>query len=151
MDRVATLVRPNPGSRKTPLFHVREQLGHGRQASGEWRLPREHRPVRWGGRNQEGAGNTIGEEVEQVNSFLSRAALTTKYMTKPHRADLEAANLNLKQELNISQEDTEQWVEDVKKWAATGRNMTSIDIMVRSITSLNSLCFFVLFLIFLLI
>lgn len=38
--------------------------------------------VKWGGRSQEGAGNTIGEEVEQVNSFLSRAALTTKYMTK---------------------------------------------------------------------
>ncbi|XP_027138177.1 uncharacterized protein LOC113746493 isoform X2 [Larimichthys crocea] len=105
--------------------------------------------VSWGGRNQEGAGSTIGEEVEQVNSFLSRAALTTKYMTKSGRADmitvlamgwnhrkveslhktlakrfvkatqraeLEAANLlNLKQELNISQEDTEQWVEDVKQ------------------------------------
>ena len=38
--------------------------------------------MRWGGRNQDGAGNTVGEEVEQVNSFLSRAALTTKYMTK---------------------------------------------------------------------
>ncbi|XP_066532550.1 uncharacterized protein [Hoplias malabaricus] len=36
----------------------------------------------WGGRNQEGSGTTIGEEVEQVNSFLSRVALTTKYMTK---------------------------------------------------------------------
>ncbi|KAL1276793.1 hypothetical protein QQF64_036416 [Cirrhinus molitorella] len=41
--------------------------------------------VRWGGRNQEGAGNTTGEEVEQVNSFLSRAALGTKYMTKAVR------------------------------------------------------------------
>ncbi|XP_051800777.1 uncharacterized protein LOC110971783 isoform X2 [Acanthochromis polyacanthus] len=44
--------------------------------------------VRWGGRNQEGAGNTVGEEVEQVNSFLSRAALTTKYMTKSGRGDM---------------------------------------------------------------
>ncbi|XP_073318484.1 uncharacterized protein [Pagrus major] len=111
--------------------------------------------VRWGGRNQEGAGNTIGEEVEQVNSFLSRAALTTKYMTKSGRADMitvlamawnhrkheslhktltqrfvkatqraevEAANLqHLKQELNISLEDTEQWVDDVKQWAASER------------------------------
>lgn len=25
---------------------------------------------------------TVGEEVEMVNSFLSRVALTTKYMTK---------------------------------------------------------------------
>ncbi|XP_073717457.1 uncharacterized protein [Misgurnus anguillicaudatus] len=44
--------------------------------------------VRWGGRSQDGAGNTVGEEVEQVNSFLSRAALTTKYMTKSGRADM---------------------------------------------------------------
>ncbi|KAL1263517.1 hypothetical protein QQF64_006256 [Cirrhinus molitorella] len=44
--------------------------------------------VKWGGRNQDGAGNTVGEEVEQVNSFLSRAALTTKYMTKSARADM---------------------------------------------------------------
>lgn len=28
------------------------------------------------------AGLTVGEEVEAVNSFMSRAALTTKYMTK---------------------------------------------------------------------
>lgn len=33
-------------------------------------------------RNQEGVGTTIGEEVEQVNSFLSRCAVTTKYMAK---------------------------------------------------------------------
>ncbi|XP_056121519.1 uncharacterized protein LOC130099743 isoform X2 [Rhinichthys klamathensis goyatoka] len=44
--------------------------------------------VRWGGRNQDGAGNTVGEEVEQVNSFLSRAALVTKYMTKAGRENM---------------------------------------------------------------
>ncbi|KAK7901625.1 hypothetical protein WMY93_018394 [Mugilogobius chulae] len=44
--------------------------------------------VKWGGRSQTGAGNTIGEEVEQVNSFLSRAALTTKYMSKAARTDM---------------------------------------------------------------
>ncbi|KAJ8262138.1 hypothetical protein GJAV_G00162820 [Gymnothorax javanicus] len=38
--------------------------------------------IKWSGRNQEGAGTTAGEEVEQVNSFLSRCALTTKYMSK---------------------------------------------------------------------
>ncbi|KAG1943764.1 hypothetical protein F2P79_014877, partial [Pimephales promelas] len=39
--------------------------------------------LKWGGgRNQEGAGTTIGEEVEQVNSFLSRAAICSKYMSK---------------------------------------------------------------------
>ncbi|XP_077091467.1 uncharacterized protein LOC143742476 isoform X2 [Siphateles boraxobius] len=41
--------------------------------------------VRWGGRNQDGAGNTVGEEV---NSFLSRAALVTKYMTKAGRENM---------------------------------------------------------------
>ncbi|KAG1935338.1 hypothetical protein F2P79_019418 [Pimephales promelas] len=44
--------------------------------------------VRWGGRNQDGAGNTVGEEVEQVNSFLSRAALVTKYMTKAGKENM---------------------------------------------------------------
>ncbi|KAI4803692.1 hypothetical protein KUCAC02_025347 [Chaenocephalus aceratus] len=36
----------------------------------------------WSGKNQEGAGRTAGEEVEQVNSYLSRCALTTTYMSK---------------------------------------------------------------------
>ncbi|XP_066537108.1 uncharacterized protein [Hoplias malabaricus] len=44
--------------------------------------------VRWGGAYQEGAGSTIGEEVEQVNSFLSRIAITTKYMSKAGRTDM---------------------------------------------------------------
>nr|XP_055049620.1 uncharacterized protein LOC129435199 [Misgurnus anguillicaudatus] len=44
--------------------------------------------VRWDGRNQDGAGNTVGEEVEQVNSFLSSAALVTKYMTKAGRENM---------------------------------------------------------------
>ncbi|XP_049432758.1 uncharacterized protein LOC125889094 isoform X1 [Epinephelus fuscoguttatus] len=42
----------------------------------------------WSGRNQEGAGTTAGEEVEMVNSYLSRCALTTKYMTKSARNDI---------------------------------------------------------------
>ncbi|TKS91148.1 hypothetical protein D9C73_025282 [Collichthys lucidus] len=51
-----------------------------------------------------------------VDKIRSQMTVTTQ------RAELEAANLlNLKQELNISQEDTEQWVEDVKQWAATER------------------------------
>ncbi|XP_077082819.1 uncharacterized protein LOC143736107 isoform X3 [Siphateles boraxobius] len=40
------------------------------------------KPIQQNARSQDGAGNTVGEEVEQVNSFLSRAALVTKYMTK---------------------------------------------------------------------
>ncbi|KAJ8337423.1 hypothetical protein SKAU_G00386430 [Synaphobranchus kaupii] len=44
--------------------------------------------ITWSGRNQTGAGLTLGEEVEQVNSFVSRVALTTKYMTKATRCDI---------------------------------------------------------------
>ncbi|XP_016387372.1 uncharacterized protein LOC107723321 [Sinocyclocheilus rhinocerous] len=44
--------------------------------------------ILWNARNQEGAGTTLGEEVEQVNSFLSRCALTTKYMAKSVRTDM---------------------------------------------------------------
>ncbi|CAL8275800.1 unnamed protein product [Arctogadus glacialis] len=38
--------------------------------------------VKWSGAYQEGAGLTLGEEVEQVNAFLSRIAVTTKHMSK---------------------------------------------------------------------
>ncbi|XP_050957445.1 uncharacterized protein LOC127158330 [Labeo rohita] len=41
-----------------------------------------HVMVEWSGRNQEGAGTAAGEEEEQVNSYLSRCALTTKFMSK---------------------------------------------------------------------
>ncbi|CAK6975960.1 uncharacterized protein LOC115539225 isoform X6 [Scomber scombrus] len=44
--------------------------------------------IKWSGRNQEGAGTTAGKEVEQVNSYLSRCALTTKYMLKAARVDM---------------------------------------------------------------
>ncbi|XP_042604607.1 uncharacterized protein LOC109102519 isoform X3 [Cyprinus carpio] len=44
--------------------------------------------ILWNARNQEGAGTTLGEEVEQVDSFLSRCALTTKYMSKSVRTDM---------------------------------------------------------------
>ncbi|KAG1955364.1 hypothetical protein F2P79_008456 [Pimephales promelas] len=60
--------------------------------------------VRWGGRNQDGAGNTVGEEVEQVNSFLSRAALVTKYMTKAGRENMltqQAMGWNKKKTANL--------------------------------------------------
>ncbi|XP_077082820.1 uncharacterized protein LOC143736107 isoform X4 [Siphateles boraxobius] len=46
------------------------------------------KPIQQNARSQDGAGNTVGEEVEQVNSFLSRAALVTKYMTKAGRVNM---------------------------------------------------------------
>nr|XP_054594450.1 uncharacterized protein LOC129161959 [Nothobranchius furzeri] len=44
--------------------------------------------VKWSGAYQEGAGLTLGEEVEQVNAFLSRIAVTTKHMSKAGRSDM---------------------------------------------------------------
>ena len=35
----------------------------------------------WGGRWQDGAANTTGEEAEQVNCYISRLGSTTKRMT----------------------------------------------------------------------
>ncbi|TKS91162.1 hypothetical protein D9C73_025296 [Collichthys lucidus] len=56
-------------------------------------------------------------KIESLHKTLAK-----RFVKTTQRAELEAANLlNLKQELNISQEDTEQWVEDVKQWAATER------------------------------
>ncbi|XP_062412037.1 uncharacterized protein LOC134102072 isoform X2 [Sardina pilchardus] len=43
--------------------------------------------VKWSGAYQEGAGSTLGEEVEQCNAFLSRIAVTTKHMSKAGRTD----------------------------------------------------------------
>ncbi|CAM4513258.1 unnamed protein product [Leuciscus chuanchicus] len=97
--------------------------------------------INWSGRNQEGAGTTAGEEVEQVNSYLSRCALTTKYMSKAARVDMltlhamgwnekknlytcqrlhdETARLaDLKTELDCTDEVVSQWLSDVKEWAA---------------------------------
>lgn len=44
--------------------------------------------VKWSGAYQQGAGLTIGEEVEQCNAFLSRIAVTTKHMSKAGRTDM---------------------------------------------------------------
>lgn len=36
--------------------------------------------VIWGGRLQEGSACSTGEEVEEINSYMSRCGNTTKYM-----------------------------------------------------------------------
>ncbi|XP_062391025.1 uncharacterized protein LOC134078875 [Sardina pilchardus] len=110
--------------------------------------------INWGGRNQDGAGTTLGEEVEQVNSFLSRTAICTKYMAKGARTDMltiQAMGWNLRKrehlastlcrkyvktkanlvehnkqleafqlENSVSENTVQQWVEDIKEWAASG-------------------------------
>ncbi|KAI9537302.1 hypothetical protein NQZ68_026432 [Dissostichus eleginoides] len=44
--------------------------------------------VKWSGAYQDGAGLTLGEEVEQCKAFLSRIAVTTKHMTKAGRTHM---------------------------------------------------------------
>ncbi|XP_077093872.1 uncharacterized protein LOC143745629 [Siphateles boraxobius] len=44
--------------------------------------------VKWSGAYQEGAGSTLGEEVEQCNAILSRIAVTAKHMSKAGRIDM---------------------------------------------------------------
>ncbi|XP_025760274.1 uncharacterized protein LOC109201503 isoform X2 [Oreochromis niloticus] len=51
-------------------------------------IQRHTNDIKWGGAFQNGAGSTVGEEVGQVNSFLSRAAITMKYMSKAGRTDM---------------------------------------------------------------
>ncbi|KAF3833318.1 hypothetical protein F7725_026983 [Dissostichus mawsoni] len=88
--------------------------------------------IKWSGKNQEGAGMTAGEEVEQVNSYLSRCALTTKYMSKAgewktsKRLLEETASLEeLKTELHcVSDDMVSTWISDVKEWAS-GTSETS--------------------------
>ncbi|KAI9525227.1 hypothetical protein NQZ68_009907 [Dissostichus eleginoides] len=112
--------------------------------------------IKWSGKNQEGAGTTAGEEVEQVNSYLSRCALTTKYMSKAARLDMltvdamgwnrnkgdfpssgtfhkiceETASLEeLKTELHcVSDDMVSTWISDVKEWASETSG-TSEDIL----------------------
>ncbi|XP_030222959.1 uncharacterized protein LOC115551390 isoform X2 [Gadus morhua] len=108
--------------------------------------------ILWSARNQEGVGTILGEEVEQVNSYLSRCALTTKYMAKSVRIDMltvhamgwnqrkedglhialssrfkktweVSENLkNLQDQMHCWDGMLKQWVADVKQWASSDRN-----------------------------
>ncbi|XP_050957788.1 uncharacterized protein LOC127158862 [Labeo rohita] len=74
--------------------------------------------IKWSGRNQEGAGTTAGEEVEQVNSYLSRCALTTKYMSKAARVDmltLHAMGWNHKKHLSLHQSLSTRYVKTCQR------------------------------------
>ncbi|XDV41656.1 hypothetical protein PO909_010475, partial [Leuciscus waleckii] len=73
--------------------------------------------IKWGGAFQEGAGSTIGEEVEQVNSFLSRAAITTKYMSKAGRTNmltLLASGWNKKKVKNMGRTLSQRYTKTVR-------------------------------------
>lgn len=44
--------------------------------------------VIWGGRWQDGSACSTGEEVEQINSHMSRCGNTTKYMLPESKSKL---------------------------------------------------------------
>ncbi|KAI4811394.1 hypothetical protein KUCAC02_014304 [Chaenocephalus aceratus] len=82
---------------------------------------------------------TAGEEVEQVNSYLSRCALTTKYMSKAgewktsKRLLEETASLEeLKTELHcVSDYMVSTWISDVKEWASGTSETLGLYLSVR--------------------
>ncbi|XP_026128633.1 uncharacterized protein LOC113109197 isoform X1 [Carassius auratus] len=111
--------------------------------------------VKWSGAYQQGAGLTLGEEVEQCNAFLSRIAVTTKHMSKAGRTDmltLMAMRLNqqkfnnlatslacryqkatkrlesMRIQLAVTQVEVEGWVTDIKEWAAATTSQKNADL-----------------------
>ncbi|XP_042577261.1 uncharacterized protein LOC122136760 [Cyprinus carpio] len=103
--------------------------------------------VKWSGAYEDGAGLTLGEEVEQCNAFLSRIAVTTKAgrtdmltlmamrwnqqkfrnlaisLTRQYQKTRKALqsqlrNLeSLKAQFAVTESQLEDWVSDVKEWA----------------------------------
>ncbi|XP_026070127.1 uncharacterized protein LOC113050899 isoform X2 [Carassius auratus] len=85
--------------------------------------------VQWGGKNQTGAGTTIGEEVEQVNSFLSRVALTTKYMSKAARVDmitLHARGWNERKKRNLHKYLSTRYLKTIQKTKEVKKDIAAI-------------------------
>ncbi|KAK5913278.1 hypothetical protein CgunFtcFv8_007823 [Champsocephalus gunnari] len=85
--------------------------------------------LRWGGRNKKGAGNTIGEEVEQVNSFLSRAAICSKYMSKAVRTDMltiQASGWNKRKAANLEQTLAKRYMKTVQKITEATENLEKL-------------------------
>ncbi|XP_077055099.1 uncharacterized protein LOC143706739 isoform X2 [Siphateles boraxobius] len=73
----------NDSPELSPLLDMKPFLSVMHAKAHSWKCE-----IKWGGRNQDGAVTTLGEEVEQVNSFLSRTAICSKYMTKGARTDM---------------------------------------------------------------
>ncbi|CAL8406585.1 unnamed protein product [Arctogadus glacialis] len=85
--------------------------------------------VKWSGAYQEGAGLTLGEEVEQVNAFLSRIAVTTKHMSKAGRTDmltLLAMRWNQQKTDNLATSLSRRYLRTTKALDAQKRNMESM-------------------------
>ncbi|XP_029916449.1 uncharacterized protein LOC115365531 [Myripristis murdjan] len=85
--------------------------------------------LQWGGRNQEGAGTTIGEEVEQVNSFLSRAAICSKYMSKAVRTDIltiQASGWNKRKAENLDRTLAKRYIKTVQRISEASEDLKKL-------------------------
>ncbi|KAK0134039.1 hypothetical protein N1851_030404 [Merluccius polli] len=92
-----------------PLFLQKELMSAKAQffamdvACKYWPYLEKAASIKWSGRNQEGSGTTAGEEVEQINSYLSRCALMTKYMYKAAWVDMLTVHaVGLNHQKNVS-------------------------------------------------
>ncbi|KAM4530957.1 uncharacterized protein PAE49_023263 isoform 3-T4 [Odontesthes bonariensis] len=85
--------------------------------------------LKWGGRNQEGAGTTMGEEVEQVNSFLSRAAICSKFMAKAVRTDMltiQASGWNKRKAENLDWTLAKRYIKTVQRIADATKDLQKL-------------------------
>ncbi|XP_035006830.1 uncharacterized protein LOC118103835 [Hippoglossus stenolepis] len=86
--------------------------------------------LQWGGRNQQGAGTTIGEEVEQVNSFLSRAAICSKYMSKAVRTDIltiQAIGWNKRKAENLDRTLAKRYIKTMQRITEATKDLENIN------------------------
>ncbi|XP_056328705.1 uncharacterized protein LOC130241019 [Danio aesculapii] len=87
--------------------------------------------VKWSGAYQDGAGLTLGEEVEQCNAFLSRIAVTTKHMSKAGRTDmltLMAMRWNQQKFNNLATTLTRRYQKTTKALQSQVQNLESLKV-----------------------
>ncbi|XP_034546316.1 uncharacterized protein LOC117817673 isoform X2 [Notolabrus celidotus] len=123
----------HPLLRNKPFLSVMHAKGHSGKCE-----------VQWGGRNQEGAGMTVGEEVEQVNSFLSRVALTTKYMTKSARTDMittQARGWNVRKKKTLHKYLSQRYVKILERTIVEENNLYTLkrDLEITDVDSCSGL------------
>ncbi|XP_030596124.1 uncharacterized protein LOC115787509 isoform X2 [Archocentrus centrarchus] len=89
--------------------------------------------VKWSGAYQDGAGLTLGEEVEQCNAFLSRIAVTTKHMSKAGRRDmltLMAMRWNRQKLDNLATSLTHRYQKTTKALQSQLQNLESLKVQL---------------------
>ncbi|MED6234505.1 hypothetical protein ATANTOWER_032124 [Ataeniobius toweri] len=82
--------------------------------------------LQWGGRNQEGAGTTMGEEVEQVNSFLSRAAICSRYMSKADILTIQASGWNKRKAENLDRTLAKRYIKTVQRISEASEDLEKL-------------------------